>query len=530
MARVLFRPPTRKDGEAARAALERVGIEIVICADFAQMIDAMRDDAGALLLTELALLEPGFERVVAALEQQPRWSDLPVVLMLRDESPLLRATVTSLTNVTLLDRPCSIRTLISTIETAIRARQRQYQIRDQLVELEQAESLLRTADKRKDEFLATLAHELRNPLAPIRTAAYLLAKKTLTSEQTVKSAEMIMRQTHTMTRLLEDLLDVARVTSGKMLLRLVDVTVASVLESALEASRPVIESKRHRLNVEVSNPEQRIHCDPVRLAQVLTNVLTNAAKYTDPGGAIDVRVAPTEGFIEFVVRDNGIGIDDRLLSRLFDMFVQADGVLDRAQGGLGIGLALSKSLVEMHGGRLVAESAGKDRGSAFRISIPDRPALDDVGVTGPGHVDASSAPMAGFNILIVDDNRDAADAMAMALRLMSHHVEEAFDGEQALEEAALHHPCAMLVDIGMPGINGYEVARRIREEAWGADVLLVACTGWGQPDDKRKAIVAGFDVHMTKPIVPEQLAELLKSRLPRRAPWTPTSINPAVIA
>lgn len=528
-ARVLFMPATARDGAAALEALGNAGIRLVLCDSFEQMAGGMSEDVGALLLTDLALLDPGFDAVLAALDRQPGWSDLAVVVMARGDNSVARRILGRLTNLTVIDRPGSVRTLVSVLETALRARQRQYQLRDQLLELARAEQLLRAADRRKDEYLATLAHELRNPLSPIRTSAHLLANVPLSREQIVRSAEMIVRQTRTMVALLDDLLDIARISSGKMVLRPAPTPLQGVIDAAVEAVQPLMDTKRHVLHVHVDEPRRIIDCDPLRLAQVLSNLLTNAAKYTDTGGRIELMATFHDDIVEFVVSDNGVGIAPDMLPRLFEMFVQVRDSLDRSQGGLGIGLALALALVEMHGGRMFAHSEGIGQGAVFRVLLPDhRSAARADAAPVAAATDAAMAPTpnAGADavparVLVVDDNRDAAQAIAMVLRFEGYEVEEAFDGTQALAAAGAHHPQAMLLDIGMPGLDGYEVARRIRQEPWGPDVVLIACTGWGQPQDKRNAFDAGFDAHLTKPIVPAELIELLATELPRGQRWRP---------
>jgi len=370
------------------------------------------------------------------------------------------------------------------------------------------EAALRVADRRKDEFLATLAHELRNPLAPIRNAARILASPRLDEAALHWSRQVIQRQVTHMAWLLDDLLDVARITQGKLELRRERIALSAVIETAVEAARPLIDGKRHVLAIELPAREVEIDADPLRLAQVVSNLLTNAAKYTDAGGRIAViaRLVPPNLVIS--VRDNGIGISAGALRSIFEMFSQVADSLSRSEGGLGIGLALVKGLVELHGGSIEAHSEGPGCGSEFTVHLP----LPD-GAADAGHeaqAGATPAPRHGRRVLIADDNQDAADSLGMILELAGHEVRVAHGGHQALQVAAEFHPDAVLLDIGMPDLNGYETARALRATPGGADLELIALTGWGHPDDKLRAAEAGFDRHLTKPVDPAELEELLR--------------------
>ncbi|HEY8973824.1 MAG TPA: HAMP domain-containing sensor histidine kinase [Burkholderiaceae bacterium] len=356
--RVLMAPATRRDGETTAQALAPLGVQVEVAADPDSIAEQVDAGVGAILLTELALAGTGLDRLVRTLDAQPAWSDVPIVLALRSDAPApVTALCGRLSNVTLIDRPTSIRTLANAVQAALRARRRQYEIRDRIAALERAEQALRDADRRKDQFLATLAHELRNPLAPIRNAAYLLGNVALAPERVAECASMIARQSRSMAMLLDDLLDVARITNGKLELKFIDVTLQSVVDSAVEAVRPLVDARRHRFAASVADPRAVVSADPLRLSQVLTNVLANAAKYTDPGGNIELAVRVVGDVAEFVVRDDGVGIDRALLPYLFEMFNQATDTLDRSEGGLGIGLSLARSLIEMHGGEITASSA-----------------------------------------------------------------------------------------------------------------------------------------------------------------------------
>jgi PAS domain S-box-containing protein len=380
-------------------------------------------------------------------------------------------------------------------------------------ERKEAEEALREADRRKDRFLAMLSHELRNPLAPIRTAARILASPKLTNEQLAWSGRVIQRQVEHMAGLLDDLLDVARITQGKIELKRERVGLASVVDAAVEAARPLIEEKGHRLVVSLPSPDPTLDVDSMRASQILSNLLTNAAKYTDSGGDIGIEASVEDAVVRVRVTDNGIGIGAAELGRIFEMFAQLEGGRGRSDGGLGIGLALAKGLAELHGGTLEAHSAGSGRGSTFTVSLPRASHLAERDQTARNDVVASPRVR---RVLVADDNHDAADSLAMLLGAMSHDVRVAYDGRAALALLRDFQPDVALLDIGMPGLNGYEIARQVRRQASMAGTRLVALTGWGQVDDKARAAAAGFDLHLTKPADTAAIEAILA--LPPAAP------------
>jgi signal transduction histidine kinase len=379
-----------------------------------------------------------------------------------------------------------------------------------VTERKRAEDALRAADRRKDEFLATLAHELRNPLAPIRYASRISRTPGATEAEVARASEVIERQVEHMARLLDDLLDVSRITRGKLELRLERLALADHLLAAAETVRPLIEARGHRLTVDVAGAPVAVDADPVRFAQIFANLLTNAAKYTDPGGAIHLR-ARVEGDKAVVsVLDNGIGIAPELLPRMFEMFSQATGALERSEGGLGIGLALARGLVVLHQGTIEARSAGLGKGSEFVVTLPlTGPALRDM----PAAVAPAKRDPTGLRVLVADDNPDSAESTAILLRLLGHDVRAVGSGPEALAVAADFRPHVGVLDIGMPGMNGYEVARRLKAAA-ASRVVLVAVTGWSQEEDRREATAAGFDHHLAKPVHPDRLGALLASLVP----------------
>jgi len=374
-------------------------------------------------------------------------------------------------------------------------------------ELRQLAADLSEADRRKDEFLATLAHELRNPLAPIRNGLQLI-KLAGGQEAIVEQARSMMeRQLMQMVRLVDDLMDVSRISRGKLELRKERVPLAAVLNSALETSRPLIEKMGHELTVTLPKQPLIVEADLTRLAQVFLNLLNNAAKYGDRGGHIQLNVERQGSDVVVMVKDNGIGIAADQLPRIFEMFTQVDRSLEKSQGGLGIGLTLVKRLVEMHGGRVEARSEGPGKGSEFIVRLP---VVVEASIPqASGVEDEPAAPKSSLRILIVDDNRDGADSLAMMLRIMGNYTRTAYDGQEGADLAGEFLPDVMLLDIGLPKLNGYEVCRYIREQSWGKSVVLIAVTGWGQDDDRRRSHEAGFDSHMVKPVDPQALMKTL---------------------
>jgi PAS domain S-box-containing protein len=377
-------------------------------------------------------------------------------------------------------------------------------------ELQRTQEALHEADRKKDEFLATLAHELRNPLAPIRNAVQILKAKAMPPAELDWARGVLERQVQVMARLLEDLLDITRISRGKLELRKERVELATVVDAAVETSRPVIEASGHRLSVALPSESLVLDADPLRLAQVFANLLTNAAKYTEEGGRVELTAQRKDRHVVVAVRDSGIGIAPEMLPHIFDIFSQAKPALERSQGGLGIGLSLVKGLVELHGGSIAVHSDGLGQGSEFIVRLPiaaETPASRQT----PSSEDDTQHPVTRRRILIVDDNCDGTDSLAMLLKLLGHEVETAYDGEQGIQTAQQSRPNVVLLDLGMPRLNGFEACRRIRQTPWGKDLFLIALTGWGQDEDRRRTEAAGFDHHMTKPVDPAALMELLAS-------------------
>ena len=372
-------------------------------------------------------------------------------------------------------------------------------------ELRRLNAELSLADRRKDEFIATLAHELRNPLAPMRNVLEILRLKDIADPQLQWARAVLERQMKHMTHLVDDLLEVARITQGKVELRRERVDLATAVQAAVEGVRPLVQAA-HELVVALPAEPLLLDADPTRLAQVILNLLNNAVKYTPDGGRIWLAAERDGDEAVITVRDSGIGIPPEHLDSVVEMFSQLAPAIDRAQGGLGIGLALVRGLVELHGGRVRAQSAGPGQGSAFSIRLPAPRALAGARAPAP---DPAAGHGARRRILVVDDNVDAAESLALALGLGGHDVQAVHDGAAALAAAEAFAPQVILLDIGLPGLNGYEVARRLRARPADARVLLVAVTGWGQAQDKRAALDAGFDHHLTKPVTLPELEGLI---------------------
>jgi PAS domain S-box-containing protein len=383
-----------------------------------------------------------------------------------------------------------------------------------ITQRKQTEEALRDADRRKDEFLATLAHELRNPLAPIRSAAKVLAHKGLPESSLQWGADVITRQVQHMARLLEDLLDVSRISRNRLELRKEWVELATVVQSAVEASGPGIEGARHELVVSLPPEPVYIDGDAVRLSQVFSNLLNNAAKYTEPGGHISLTARVEGAAVVVIIKDDGIGIDKEMLPKIFEIFVQAKPALQRSPGGLGIGLSLARGVIELHGGEIEAKSAGAGQGAELIVRLPRvTVASGAIREAAP----TESGTTVAHRILVVDDLKDSGDALSLLLRTLGHEVRTAYRGEEAIEIAERFRPHVMFLDIGMPGMNGYEACRRIREKPWGREIFIVALTGWGQPEDRRRTQETGFDEHLIKPADLNAIMALLNV-LPQSSP------------
>lgn len=507
--RVIVLAPTARDAAVTVRLLAGASIAGTIARGWRHVERLIHEGAGALMLTDTALADPGLPVLLEVLETQPAWSDLPVLALCRQglQAPALREA--RLRNLTVLERPTSPRVMLSAVQTALRGRRWQYQIRDQISSLQKAERSLRAADQRKDEFLATLAHELRNPLAPIRTGLQLMGRLPAGSPEQEPLRAMMDRQMTQLLRLIDDLLEVSRITTGKLVLQRERMDLRRAAETALEASAPLVSRGGHHLTVTLPDEPVWVDGDLTRLAQSLGNIVNNAAKYTPDGGRIAVTLTPVGDEAVLAVQDSGDGLPPGMIERVFDMFAQVGRLPQRLEGGgLGIGLALVRSLVALHGGRVSAASPGPGQGSTFTIRLPL--ARQAPAATAPAPPPEGAAMP--LRILVVDDNEDAAESLSMLLGLAGHEVRVAHGGQAALDAAPGFEPHAVFCDVGMPGMGGYEFAVRLRQDPRFAHTLLVALTGWGSEDDRKRSRAAGFDEHLTKPAGWEAVMGVLAGR------------------
>jgi signal transduction histidine kinase/CheY-like chemotaxis protein len=503
--RVLVLAPTGRDTQLACDILTSHGILAEACEGIQDLATRILEGAGAALVTEESLTAPAIAVLAEAVERQPRWSEFPIMIFTSELTS--DAHVRSIeqlgtrASVTLIDRPVHIKTLVSAARSVLRAREHQYEIRDLLEELEERV-------RERDQFLALLGHELRNPLYAIVLAAEESGEEDL--ELLRSKMSVIERQARRLRRLVDDLLDVARVTRGKIELRTRKKDLREVVRRCIEEMQPTVERSGITLTMELAEAPVPVDVDEVRMEQVLTNLVTNSMKYSPPGGQIEVIVGSDDDGAFFCVRDDGDGIEPEVLPHIFDLFAQASTRKDVHQGGLGIGLTLVRSLVELHGGTVAAESDGPGMGCTMIVRLP----LAEGTISAPVKAASdgrSSRPAAMRRIVIVEDNEDIRALLSAGLTRLGHQVETAGDGPGALELVAETRPDVALIDIGLPGLNGHEVARRIRSEV-SHPILLVALTGYGQPEDREQALEAGFDEHLTKPIDIRRLQKLIERR------------------
>jgi signal transduction histidine kinase/CheY-like chemotaxis protein len=499
--RVLILAPAGRDASLAADVLSEAGFQAAACATAANFLELAAAGAGAAVIAQEALT-PGFRQgLVDLLAAQPPWSDLPIVIFTvrkasTSESRLAAAAWAELGNITALERPVHPTTLVSAVAAGLRARRRQYHTRGVLKEREHEV-------RERDKFLAMLGHELRNPLAAIMNAKQLMdrAAKNLTSVQ--RPLTIIDRQLRHLNQLVDDLLDVARITSGKITLKRSAVDLGALVRNVVDALTR--NGREHGLDLKADTSGEPIFvmADPVRLEQVLGNIITNAIKYTPSGGHIEVTLTRNGPSAELKVTDSGVGISADVLPTVFNPFTQADRTLERAQGGMGLGLAVVRSLVHLHGGQVSAYSAGLGHGSEFSVSLPvgaAPAATPDSGLTRTLELPASTAR----HVLLVEDSADIRESLQELLETLGHRVDTAADGIEAVERATALRPEVALVDIGLPRLDGYQVAQKLRSVI-GDEIYLIALTGYGQPEDRLRAEQAGFDLHLTKPL---GLAEL----------------------
>ena len=490
-----------RDGPLTCGFLAEEGLDTLACRSVEELCSELLRGAGVVIIAGELLSGEAVAQLRVCIARQPPWSDIPIIVVAGtpDEGSGPITLFEDLGSVAVLHRPLSLDTLASGVHAALRARRRQYQVRDLLQQREEAE-------RRREEFLAMLAHELRNPLAPIRTGLQVL-RLSDSKDMTARTHSIIERQVGNLSRLVDDLLDVSRITRGTILLRKERVPIFELLKQAADGHAVLAGEKGLSLVLTAPDEPLYVDADPTRLEQMVGNVLTNAIKFTPRNGVIELAAARDDGMAVIRIRDSGIGIPQHMLARIFELFAQTDRPLDRAQGGLGIGLTVVKSLAELHGGSVEARSEGDGKGAEIVIRLPIGTAMQGAACTQPPvEDDPSRRPR---RILVVVDNRDAAEVLATYLRACGHTVHIAHDGGAGLIAALREQPDVVICDIGLPGVDGYEFARKLRAEPRLRRCLLVAVTGYGEARDRQRGAEAGFAHYLTKPADPREIERLL---------------------
>ena len=512
--RILIVAPLGRDAAVMTTFMAQSGLEAVAFETADALATAIAAGVGAIVITEEVLIPGVPGGLTGALRAQPAWSDVPVIILtsadrVAEPSAVALRAFDSLGNITLLERPVRVMTLLSTLRSALRARRRQYEVREYVTERRRLEDALReradaleAGGRAKDEFLAMLGHELRNPLGAIIVAARLLQHPE-SARQATPPREVIARQAQHLARLVDDLLDVSRVTLGKVELHKKAVDVSDAVTRLMATLQTAMETRQHEIIVE-TRPVW-VEADETRLDQIVGNLVSNALKYTPAGGRVCVTVVPEGDTAVICIQDTGIGVDPALLPRVFDLFVQGEDRLERSRGGLGIGLTLVRRLVELHGGTVDAFSPGAGRGTTFVVRLPRIAAPEHAG-TVP---EDGRSMRGGLDVLIVEDNDDARDMMRNLLCLAGHAVRDARDGQLGLAMALDRPPDAAIIDVGLPGLDGFELARRLRADPRGRSMTLIALTGYGQDETRARALAAGFDAFLVKPLAADELERIL---------------------
>jgi signal transduction histidine kinase/ActR/RegA family two-component response regulator len=528
--RVVVLTPTGRDAQLVAKVIADMGTAIAVSPDFDTLITDLQQGAGTALIAEEALTPVAIQRLSALLAGQPSWSDLPLVILTGTGEPspgslsILRR-LEPVANITLLERPVRVVTLQSAIRTALRARRRQYEVRDHLAERQRAEAererLLAAeqmaraevegANRAKDEFLAILSHELRTPLQSMLGWVKLLKLGKLDAEASARALATLERNTRAQAQLIGDLLDVSRIVAGKLRVELRPIELRPVLEAALESIRAAAEEKGLQLQATFDSRVIAVAGDAERLEQVAWNLLSNAVKFTPGGGRITVRLERTATQARIVVRDTGRGIAPATLPHIFERFRQADSTTTRVYGGLGLGLAIVRHLVEAHHGIVRAESAGEGRGATFRVTLPllQRTADTDEGGARGWSGERLAPSLVGLNLLVVDDDADTRELLATALRGEGADVRTAASVAEALAALERRRPDVIISDISMPGEDGYTLARRLRALDHGGGIPALALTAHARPEDSEQAFLAGFEAHLAKPVSPDELAQTI---------------------
>lgn len=506
--RVLILAPIGRDAELMCSHLRKGGVAAEVCPDMEAVCQGLEEGAGALLFTEEALLPDAARRLAAGLDRQPAWSEVPILILtglpdLEVKSRSYRE-LGRRTNVTLVDRPVRIQSLISAAQSALSARRRQYDVRDLMTKLEDR-------IHERDRFLAILGHELRNPLGAILLASQMVdAGGQLDGEH----ARLIERQSRHLTRIVNDLLDLSRVVSGKIVVKPQRIDLRRIVQQSMQTLEESAHS--HKVSVQLLLPPEplTVNADPVRVDQIFVNVLSNAIKYTPEEGHVVVSLGREDGQAAIRVKDDGVGIAPNRIGTIFELFAQAENAIGRSQGGMGIGLALVRNLVELHGGTIGVTSDGVGKGSEFAIRLPLATAAEAGCSDAAPREEPAQPGETSRRIVIVEDNPDVRELLRLKLRRLGHAVEAVGDGVSGVSIIVTSKPDMALIDIGLPHLDGYQVASQVRSQL-GEDVVLVAVSGFGQPEDKRKAMEAGFDEHITKPADVQDIEGLL-ARFPPR--------------
>ena len=504
--RVLVLAPTGRDSEVLVQVASKAGIAAEACANMAVVCGEIARGAGAAVLAGETLDAPGQRSLAQALQNQPEWSDFPLIVMATTRQGLAPSASFDLgfpSYAIVLVRPVHAQTLVSALRSALRSRDRQYQVRDELVDRHRAEDALREASARKDEFLAMLGHELRNPLAAIRSATEIMKLLAPKQAQLQRAQGVLDRQSAHMARLIDGLLEVSRIARGKIQLDEMVVDARHVVGLGLQDRISQIESQGLTLTTESTHTPLWVQADQVRLVQVLDNLIANAIKFTESPGSIHVTLGEDAGNAVIRVKDTGIGIRPEMLERMFEPFQQDTQDIARPAGGLGLGLALAKGLVELQRGSIRAHSAGRGTGAEFEVRLPLVSAPSEEQTAPP------STPVAPMRVLIVEDNLDAGESLRDLLEVLGHQATVAVTGHEAIDALRKHGADAVLCDLGLPGLSGYGVARAVRSDDTLKRTPLVALTGYGRAEDRKRTASAGFDAHLTKPVDVASLNKVL---------------------
>jgi signal transduction histidine kinase/ActR/RegA family two-component response regulator len=506
--RVLIYAPSGQDAVLASKMLTLAQVENLVTESAAELAGELRRGVGAVLTVEEALSNGGLKAIGEFVQSQPGWSDVPVVLLTKrgPDSLSVRQAIGVLGNVTLLERPVRTLTLITSLQSVLRARAKQYQVRE--------------TDRRKDEFLASLGHELRNPLAPIRTSMAVLQHLHPAEAPVKKVIDVVERQVTHLTRLVDDLLDVARINSGKIALQRADTSFAAIIGHVIELCSAAATAKRITINQDLPSEPVALYADYARVVQIISNILSNAIKFTPADGAISVRAEVRNGILHIHIQDTGIGLESAALERIFSMFEQSRPPSGQITSGLGIGLSLSRQFAEMHGGSVYATSEGLGKGSEFVVTLPVL-AVERAAAAGQQRAGPVELTAVRPKILVVDDNRDACDSLQALFEMENCQVATAYDGYEAVQATEQAMPDMIVMDLGMPCMDGYEAARRIRSQPGAKEVLMIALTGWGQSDARQRTIEAGFDHHLIKPVNFDEIRRLANGRLFKVQPQRP---------